>query len=109
MDGRGVAQGQVQAFGIVEQLDVTKDFAPGFLARFGDAAAEVVKAFGFERGPKTLHQGVIVTVCLATHALIYIILVDKAAKQFTGVLTAAIGVMNLGLGFCQSAFCRAQY
>jgi hypothetical protein len=74
----------MQPFTIVKHFAVTEQLLFGFLARGRNAIAEVVKALGLERRPEALHQGVIITVTLATHALHNLVVLQKVTEQFTG-------------------------
>ena len=69
VERRLVIERRVQTFSIVKHFDVSKQQLLGLLACLGNAAAEVVKAFGLERRSKAFHQRVVVTVATAAHAL----------------------------------------
>lgn len=80
----------MQSFAIVEHFDVTKDFLFGLLVRCRNPVAKVVEAFGFERCPKAFHQGIIVTIGFAAHALRDSVTPQKVAEHLAGVLATAI-------------------
>ena len=59
-----IAQGRVQATGIVEALDVLEQIAPGLVAGSVDP---VVDPLGLQRVEEALHRGVVPAVALAAH------------------------------------------
>ena len=97
LEGRNIAQRGMQPLSIVKHLDVTEHLLFSFLARRWDAIPKVIKALGFEGRPEALHQGVVITISLAAHALDDIAILQEVAEQFTGVLAAASPMMNRGI------------
>ena len=75
----------------MEGLDVVEDHEMSLGAGGGDGGAE---AFGFERGPKGLHGGVVVTVALAAHALGDLAEVEALAEGGAGILAASVAVVE---------------
>ena len=79
----------MQAFGVIKGGDVIKDHGDGGGAGGRDVSAE---GFGFERGPKGLHGGVVVAVAFVAHAGDGVTQAQIVAVRLAGILTAAIGV-----------------
>ena len=65
----------MQPLSIVKHFDVTEQLLFSVLARSWDAIPKVIKAFGFQRGPETFHQGVVIAISFAAHALDDIVIV----------------------------------
>lgn len=75
----------MQSFAIVKHFNVTEHELFGFLACGRNAVTEVIETLGFERGLKAFHNGIIITVCLATHALNNRVVPQKVTEQFAGM------------------------
>ena len=82
---------RLPAAAIVKSLDVVEDERRCLRARVG---CEVVKPFGLERMEEALGQSVVQTVACPAHAADHAALIKELLVFGTGVLGAAIAVMN---------------
>jgi len=92
-DWREVAEGRMESYRVVKGLDVIKEGGLSLLQVQGNL---VVEALSLERGPETLHGGVIVTASLPAHAGADLAGVQELAEGTGGVLNSAIRMMDVG-------------
>src|ERR1044072_3623044 len=76
---------------VVKHFDVLEQIRNGLLTR---AINLVVDALIVQRVEEALRGRVVPAIALATHRAHYAIVVKLALKRLTGILAAAIGVMN---------------
>ena len=87
-------------FGVVEALDVVEHIGLGLVP------CPVCFARGslrLQRREEALHRCIVPDVARAAHAAGHAVVGDEALELFTGVLAAAIGMMQQRIGLCPVA------
>ena len=80
---------------VVEPLDVIEHVGPGGVSGSVDLAAD---AFGLKRREEALHCGVVPDIAGPAHRAVDAIVGHQPLELLAGVLAAAIGVMQKGVG-----------
>src|SRR3990172_3630791 len=90
-----IPQGRVATCAVVEAFDVSEDVGLGFNPGMVILKVDLLT---FQGAEETLHRGVVITITCVTHADLHAVSRQQALVSHTGILTAAIRMMQQTCG-----------
>ena len=89
--GCDIPEGRMKPLAIVISFDVSEQIVPGSIPGW---VASLVHEFGFDRAKAAFHRGIVLTISRPAHGLDYPGCIEDLAVIGSGVLAAAIGMMD---------------